>query len=69
MVPVHLKSMVPAAAPIEASPICWICGEVKALPWKERPLGAEDLRITDSRYGTTLGLWLDRLVAPTAPTR
>jgi 2-polyprenyl-3-methyl-5-hydroxy-6-metoxy-1,4-benzoquinol methylase len=41
--------------------VCWICGSGDISEWKSRgigrPLVPEDLRITDARYGTTLGLW------------
>jgi 2-polyprenyl-3-methyl-5-hydroxy-6-metoxy-1,4-benzoquinol methylase len=40
---------------------CWICRSSDAGRWKsrgiDRPLTADDLRITDSRYGVTLALW------------
>lgn len=39
---------------------CWVCGSTTTALWKgrsiARELTPEDLRITDSRYGTTLGL-------------
>jgi SAM-dependent methyltransferase len=38
---------------------CWVCGSSDTRIWKsgvDRPLRPEDLRITDSRYGTTLTL-------------
>ncbi|MCB9703440.1 MAG: class I SAM-dependent methyltransferase [Myxococcales bacterium] len=45
----------------EAGPVCWICGAGGATLWRERaldrPLRAEDLRITDAGYGRTLRLW------------
>jgi 2-polyprenyl-3-methyl-5-hydroxy-6-metoxy-1,4-benzoquinol methylase len=40
---------------------CWICGSTDTRSWKprsiDRPLTADDLRITDTRYGVTLALW------------
>ena len=40
---------------------CWVCRGRDALRWKprsiDRPLTADDLRITDAAYGVTLGLW------------
>ena len=38
---------------------CWVCNSDETEVWKKgvnRPLRPEDLRITDSRYGTTLSL-------------
>lgn len=38
---------------------CWVCGSDETDVWKagiNRPLRPDDLRITDSRYGTTLSL-------------
>ena len=55
------KSIPSGAAAGPLAPPCWICGATQTLIWKERsldrPLDPEDLRITDSRYGTTLALW------------
>jgi 2-polyprenyl-3-methyl-5-hydroxy-6-metoxy-1,4-benzoquinol methylase len=40
---------------------CWICGLSETRRWKprsiHRPLTADDLQITDKRYGVTLALW------------
>jgi 2-polyprenyl-3-methyl-5-hydroxy-6-metoxy-1,4-benzoquinol methylase len=40
---------------------CWICGSLDTAPWKrrsiDRPVTADDLQITDTRYGLTLALW------------
>jgi 2-polyprenyl-3-methyl-5-hydroxy-6-metoxy-1,4-benzoquinol methylase len=40
---------------------CWICGLSDTERWKprdiDRPLSADDLQITDQRYGVTLALW------------
>ncbi len=45
----------------QAPSACWVCGAQEAAAWKprnlDRNLAPEDLRITDDRYGTTLGLW------------
>ena len=53
--------MTPADRTRAPAPRCWVCDAQQASRWKEasldRPLLAEDLRITDSRYGTTLELW------------
>ena len=58
--------MVSPVAPLSA-PACWICGAREAAEWKprnlERDLVPEDLRITDDRYGVTLGLWRCRRCA------
>ncbi len=39
---------------------CWVCASNRTVPWKARTLprelAAEDLRITDARYGVTLSL-------------
>jgi 2-polyprenyl-3-methyl-5-hydroxy-6-metoxy-1,4-benzoquinol methylase len=44
----------------DATGRCWICGSEHTLPWKarsfDRELQPDDLRITDSHYGTTLAL-------------
>jgi 2-polyprenyl-3-methyl-5-hydroxy-6-metoxy-1,4-benzoquinol methylase len=40
---------------------CWVCGGRDSVLWKprsiDRPLTADDLRITDAAYGVTLALW------------
>jgi 2-polyprenyl-3-methyl-5-hydroxy-6-metoxy-1,4-benzoquinol methylase len=40
---------------------CRVCGSTSTGQWKarslDRPLSPDDLRITDARYGVTLGLW------------
>ena len=42
-------------------PRCRVCGSTATSQWKtrslDRPLIPDDLRITDARYGVTLGLW------------
>lgn len=44
----------------DAHDVCWVCERAGARLWKEgraaAPLGPDDLRITDARYGTTLTL-------------
>jgi hypothetical protein len=45
----------------DTKPCCRVCGSTATARWKagnlRRRLVPDDLRITDARYGTTLGLW------------